>query len=56
MSTSGVAQGLMGDLKRGVDIYTGSRLGRIKESFIREAIEELVATDEFAFGKGKRTG
>jgi tRNA nucleotidyltransferase (CCA-adding enzyme) len=56
MSTSGIAQGLMGDLKRGVDIYTGSRLGRIKESFIREAIEELVATDEFAFGKGKRTG
>jgi len=52
ISTSGVAQGLMSDLKRGVDIYTGSRLGRIKESFIREAIADLVATDEFAFGKG----
>ena len=56
MSTSGISQGLMNDLKRGVDIYTGSRLGRIKESFIREAIDDLVATDEFAFGSGKRAG
>lgn len=56
ISTSGVAQGLMNDLKRGFDIYTGSRMKKVKESFIREAISDLVATDEFAFGSGKRTG
>ena len=54
MSKSGVAQGLMNDVKRGVDIYSGSKLARIKESFIREALNELVATDEFAFGTSKR--
>jgi len=56
ISTSGVAKGLMNDLNKGFDIYTGNRLGRIRESFIKEAINDLVATDEFAFGSGKRAG
>jgi tRNA nucleotidyltransferase (CCA-adding enzyme) len=54
ISTSGVAQGLIGDLKKHVDIYTGSKLRKIKERFIREALGELVATDQFAFGGSKR--
>ncbi len=50
IATSGVAQGLMGDLKKHVDIYTGSKLRKIKESFVREALNDLVATDQFTFG------
>lgn len=53
ISTSGVAQGLMNDLKKGVDIYTGSRLRKMKESFIKEVLDDLVATDQFAFGGSK---
>ncbi|MGH9923426.1 MAG: hypothetical protein ACRD38_11810, partial [Nitrososphaerales archaeon] len=55
ISTSGVAQGLMGDMQKHVDIYTGSKLRKIKENFVREALDELVATDQFAFGS-KRAG
>lgn len=50
IATSGIAQGLMSDLKKHVDIYTGSKLRKTKESFVREALDELVATDQFAFG------
>ena len=53
ISKSGVAQGLMNDLKKSVHIYTGRKVRSMKESFVREAINELVATDEFAFSKCK---
>ena len=53
---SGISQGLITDIKRGFDIYTGSRLSKMKEHFIREAISNLVTTDEFAFSSNKRTG
>lgn len=53
IGAAGVAKGLVNDIKKSVDIYTGSKLGRLKESFVREAIDSLVATDEFAFGTGK---
>jgi len=56
IGVSGVAKNLMNDLKKSVDIYTGGSLRRVKESFVREAIRDLVATDEFAFGNGKRAG
>jgi tRNA nucleotidyltransferase (CCA-adding enzyme) len=49
IGTSGIAKGLINDIRKGVDIYTGKKLSRV-ESYIREAMYSLVATDQFAFG------
>ncbi|MFQ5941170.1 MAG: CCA tRNA nucleotidyltransferase [Nitrososphaerales archaeon] len=50
ISASGISGGLMNDIKRGFQIYSGNRLKSVKEGFAKEAMRELVATDQFTFG------
>ena len=50
ITSSGISTGLNSDIRRGFQIYNGKKLKSVNEGFAREAIGELVATDQFAFG------
>ncbi|MFQ5929873.1 MAG: hypothetical protein ACE5MK_09240, partial [Acidobacteriota bacterium] len=50
INSSGISKGLISDMKkRGVRIYKGKSLRR-GEGFTREVVNDLVTTDQFAFG------
>jgi len=50
INASGIAPGLMSDLRKGFQIYSGKRVKSVKDAFVKEAVSELVTTDQFAFG------
>lgn len=50
INTSGISSGLISDIKRGFQIYSGDKLKNVKEKFVNEAIGEIVTTDKLAFG------
>jgi tRNA nucleotidyltransferase (CCA-adding enzyme) len=50
INASGISPGLIGDIKKGFQIYTGNKLKSVKDVFVREMIGELVATDQFTVG------
>jgi tRNA nucleotidyltransferase (CCA-adding enzyme) len=50
INASGIAPGLMSDLRKGFQIYSGKRVKSVKDTFVKEAVSELVTTDRFAFG------
>ncbi len=50
INASGISTGLVNDIKKGFQIYSGNKLKNIKDVFAKEMVGELVATDQFAFG------
>ena len=50
ISTSGISAGLINDIRKGYQIYSGNKLKSLKEVLAREVIGEVVTTDQFAFG------
>ncbi|MEM2760156.1 MAG: CCA tRNA nucleotidyltransferase [Nitrososphaerales archaeon] len=50
INSSGIAPGLIDDIRRGYRIYSGKKVKWVRENFVKEAIGELVTTDQFAFG------
>ena len=50
INASGISTGLINDIRKGFQIYSGNKLQGVKEAFAKETIGEIVATDQFAFG------
>jgi tRNA nucleotidyltransferase (CCA-adding enzyme) len=50
INASGISSGLIDDIRKGFQLYSSNKMKNVKEGFAREAVGELVTTDQFAFG------